>query len=174
LAWGRSQSEIATSLGLDRKRVKKYLRPAIEAALTPGGKLRTREQWAELVRSWWPGLVDTRLRKTTWPQIEPHHEFIKSLLGVVTVATIWQRLRDERGLDVSVASLRRYGPANLPEDGMRSRVTVLRDNPPPVRRFRSTKAIWVRGWTQSAGAGGECGRSPWSWPARGTCSCARC
>jgi transposase len=72
-----------------------------------------------------------RLRQTTWPQIETHHEFIKSLLGVVTVATIWQRLRDEHGLDVSVASLRRCVRANLPEDALRSRVTVLRDDPPP-------------------------------------------
>ena len=94
----------------------------------PGDEPRTGEQWAELVRSWWPGLVDTRLRQTTWPQIETHHEFIKSLLGVVTVATIWQRLRDEHGLDVSVASLRRYVRANLPEDALRSRVTVLRDD----------------------------------------------
>ncbi len=34
---GRSQSEIATSLGVDRKTVKKYLTPAIEAGVSPGG-----------------------------------------------------------------------------------------------------------------------------------------
>jgi transposase len=128
---GRSQSEIATSLGVDRKTVKKYLAPALEAGIVPGDEPRTGEQWAGLVRSWWPGLVDSRLRQTTWPQIEAHHEFIKSLLGVVTVATIWQRLRDEHGLQVSVASLRRYVRANLPEDAQRSRVTVLRDDPAP-------------------------------------------
>ncbi len=128
---GRSQSEIAISLGVDRKTVKKYLAPALAAGLRPGDEPRTGERWAELVRSWWPGLVDTRLRQTTWPQIEEHHEFIKSLLGVVTVATIWQRLRDEHGLQVSVASLRRYVRANLPEDALRARVTVLREDPPP-------------------------------------------
>lgn len=127
---GRSQSEIATSLGLDRKTVKKYLAPALEAGVAPGDEPRSQEQWAALVRSWWPGLVDTRLRQTTWPQIEAHHEFIKSLLGVVTVATIWQRLRDEHGLQVSVASVRRYVRANLPEDALRSKVTVLRESPP--------------------------------------------
>jgi transposase len=127
---GRSQSELAVSLGLDRKTVKKYLVPALAAGITPGDEPRSSESWAVLVRSWWPGLVDARLRQTTWPQIEVHHEFIKSLLGVVTVATIWQRLRDEHGLEVSVASLRRYVRANLPEDVLRSRVTVLRDDPP--------------------------------------------
>ena len=101
---GRSQSEIAISLGVDRKTMKKYLAPALAAGLRPGDEPRTGERWTEQVRAWWPGLVDTRLRQTTWPQIEEHHEFIKSLLGVVTVATIWQRLRDEHGLQVSVAS----------------------------------------------------------------------
>jgi len=128
---GRSQSEVATSLGVDRKTVKKYLAPAIAAGIVPGDQARSGETWAELVRAWWPGLVDARLRQTTWPQIEAHHEVIKSLLGVVTVATIWQRLRDEHGLEVSVASLRRYVRANLPEDTLRSRVTVLRDDLPP-------------------------------------------
>jgi len=48
----------------------------------------------------------------------------------VTVATILQRLRDERGLAVSYASLRRYVAANLPEEVRRAQVTVL--NPYPV------------------------------------------
>jgi DNA-binding CsgD family transcriptional regulator len=33
---GRSQSEVATSLGVDRKTIKKYVTPAIEAGITPG------------------------------------------------------------------------------------------------------------------------------------------
>ena len=37
---GRSQSEIADSLGLDRKTVKKYLTPAIEAGIEPGSGRR--------------------------------------------------------------------------------------------------------------------------------------
>jgi hypothetical protein len=34
---GRSKSELAASLGVDRKTVGKYLRPAELAGLTPGG-----------------------------------------------------------------------------------------------------------------------------------------
>ncbi len=128
---GRSQSEVATSLGVDRKTVKKYLTPAIEAGIVPGDQPRSNEQWAELVRSWWPGLVDTRLRQTTWPQIEVHYQFVVDMLAAgVTQQTIWQRLRDEQGLSASVASLKRYVAANLPEDVLRSRVTVLRETPP--------------------------------------------
>ena len=49
--------------------------------------------------------------------------------GKVTVATIHQRLRDERGLAVSVASLRRYVAANLPEEVRRPQVRVLSLHP---------------------------------------------
>jgi transposase len=48
----------------------------------------------------------------------------------VTVATIHQRLVDEYGLDASVASVRRWVRANLPEQARRAQVTVLRDCPP--------------------------------------------
>jgi transposase len=49
----------------------------------------------------------------------------------VRVATIHQRLRDEHGLDVSVASVRRWVRATLPEQARRGQVTVLGDAPPP-------------------------------------------
>ena len=38
---GRSQAEIAASLGVDRKTVRKYTAPAIAAGLTPGDARRT-------------------------------------------------------------------------------------------------------------------------------------
>ena len=66
----------------------------------------------------------------TWPAIAGHRDYIVSQLEArVTVATIHQRLRDERGLAVSVASLRRYVAANLPEEVRRSQVRVLSLHP---------------------------------------------
>jgi hypothetical protein len=104
---GRSQSEIATSLGLDRKTVKKYLTPAIEAGLEPGGG-RTQAEWSVLVRDWFPRLADTTLRQYRWPLIEQHRDYIvEQLEAGVTKATIHQRLRDEHDLQASVASLKR-------------------------------------------------------------------
>jgi predicted transcriptional regulator len=125
---GRSQSEIATSLGVDRKTVKKYVTPALEAGLhpAPDGPPKPPAEWEELVRAWFPELVDTRLRQTTWPEIEKHRDYITAMLRAgVTKQTIWQRLRDEHGLVASVASFKRYVAANLPEEGLRARVTVL-------------------------------------------------
>jgi transposase len=129
---GRSQSEIAASLGVDRKTVKKYLTRALEAGMAPGGPPRAQAEWAVLVRDWFPELADTRLRQVTWPQIEAHPDYIVAQLELgVTKQTIWQRLHDERGLQASVASLKRWVAANLPEQTMRSRVRVLGNDPPP-------------------------------------------
>jgi transposase len=128
---GRSQSGIADSLGLDRKTVKKYLSPAIEAGLEPGNG-RAQAEWAPLVAEWFPQLADTRLRQVSWPLIEPHRDYIvKQLEEGVTKATIHQRLRDEHGLQASVASVKRWIAANLPEQALRSKVTVLGEDPPP-------------------------------------------
>jgi hypothetical protein len=49
----------------------------------------------------------------------------------VTQATIHQRLRDEHGLAASVASLRRYVAAMLPEELRRAQVVVLGEDVPP-------------------------------------------
>jgi hypothetical protein len=80
--------------------------------------------------AWFPELADTRLRQVTWPAIGKHHEYVcEQLKAGVTVSTVHQRLRDERGLAVSVASFRRYVAANVPEETRRSQVKVLRPWP---------------------------------------------
>lgn len=123
---GRSLSEIAESLGVDRKTVRKYVASAVASSLLPGGRAKSAAQWAELVRAWFPSLVETRLRQITWPEIDKHRDFIVAMLTAgVTKQTIWQRLRDEHGLVASVSSLKRYIDGNLPEEGLRTRVTVL-------------------------------------------------
>src|SRR5216683_3774129 len=124
---GRSKNEVAASLGLSRNTVRKYVAAAEAAGMVPGGAPVSQEKWAELARAWFPELADTRLRQVTWPAIEEHRDYIVAqLAAAVTAATIHQRLADERGLAVSVASLRRYVAANLPEEARRSQVTVLR------------------------------------------------
>jgi len=127
---GRSNSEIAQSLDVDRKTARKYIAAAEAAGMRPGGPAVTEERWAELAREWFPELADTRLRQVTWPAIEAHHDYISGQLQAgVTVTTVHQRLRDERGLAVSISSFRRYVTANLPEETRRSQVKVLRPYP---------------------------------------------
>jgi transposase len=124
---GRSKNEIAGSLGLSRNTVRKYLAAAEAAGMVRGGPPVSQQEWGRLAREWFPELADTSLRQVTWPAIAAHRDYIVGQLAAgVTMATIWQRLRDEHGLAVSVASLRRYVAANLPEEARRSQVTVLR------------------------------------------------
>ena len=128
---GRSLSEMSESLDVDRKTLRKYIAPAVAAGITPGsGPARSEQEWVELVRDWFPQLADTRLRQVTWPAIAAHRDYIvEQLEAGVTQATVWQRLRDERSLAVSIASFRRYVAANVPEETRRSQVRVLDPHP---------------------------------------------
>ncbi|MFB8035501.1 hypothetical protein ACFC5Z_21625 [Streptomyces sp. NPDC056004] len=128
---GRSKSELAASLGVDRKTVRKYLAPAEAAGISPGGPPMSEADWTKLIKEWFPGLIDRRLRQVTWPDIDQHRDYIKSLLGTVTVSTIHQRLRDEHKLQVSISSFRRWVHATLPDEVAKSQVTVLRDEIEP-------------------------------------------
>jgi len=127
---GRSKNEMAASLGVDRKTLRKYIAPAEAAGIIPGGVPKSEQEWAELVRGWFPQLADTRLRQVTWPAIGEHHDYITGQLKAgVRMSTIHQRLRDEHGLAVSVQSFRRYVAANVPEETRRSQVVVWNPRP---------------------------------------------
>jgi Mu transposase-like protein/integrase-like protein len=122
-----AKNQIAESLGLDRKTVRKYLAPAEAQGLAPGGPPVSAAEWRERAAGWFPELADARLRQVTWPEIEKHHGFITGQLQAgVTVKTIHQRLTDEHQLAASYASLRRYVAANVPEEVRREQVRVLR------------------------------------------------
>src|SRR6266487_2812172 len=89
---GRSISEVSTSLGVDRKTIRKYLAPAVAVGMAPGGPVLSQQEWATLVMGWFPQLTDTALRQVTWPAIAVHHEYITAQLKAgVRQATIHQR-----------------------------------------------------------------------------------
>jgi hypothetical protein len=62
----RSNSEVATSLGVDAKTVRKYLKPAERSGIVPGGLRMAAEDWTKLIRSWFPELTDRRAQ-ALWP-----------------------------------------------------------------------------------------------------------
>src|SRR5277367_2703306 len=127
---GRSQRQLAESLGIDRKTIAKYLAPAIAESLTPGGEPITEQAWTAHIARWFPEVADPGLRATTWPGIEVHRDRIRGWLAAeVSAATIAQRLRDEYGVSASESSVRRWISANLSEEAAREKVTVAR---PPV------------------------------------------
>jgi len=123
---GRAKVEVARSLGVDAKTVRKYVHAAEAAGLAPGGPPVTAEQWREMARRWFPSLSDTRLRQPSWGKIALHHDRIGELLGVVPVSVIHQRLADETGLEASVASLRRYVRRHFPGHARQAEVELWR------------------------------------------------
>ena len=123
---GRPKSVVASSLGIDPKTVRKYVAKAAEAGLAPGGAALGRAAWAELVRGWFPELVDAKARSRTFGPIEAERERIAEMLKTNTVTTVHQRLCDEHGLAVGISSFRRYVVSEFPDESLRDRVTVLR------------------------------------------------
>jgi transposase len=128
---GDSVSQVARALGLDRKTVRKYAGRAEAAGMVPGGSQLSQAEWAEKVREWFPELTDPRARSSAFGEIARHHDYVAEHLGETTLATIHQRLRDEHGLTVSIASLRRYVRLEFAEEAAEDQATVLRDDPPP-------------------------------------------
>lgn len=128
---GRPKSVVAASLGIDPKTVRKYVAPAEAAGLVPGGPPLSRAEWAELVRGWFPELVDARARSLTFPLIEPFRERVGEMIKTNTVTTVHQRLRDEQGLAVGISSFRRYVAGEFPDETTRGQVTVLRPEVDP-------------------------------------------
>lgn len=128
---GRRMGELSSSLRVDPKTVRKYTGPALAAGLAPGTPALAAERWSALVEEWFPELVDTSGRQSTWAEFEPHRRRIENWMGVITVTTMHQRLRDDHGVGASESSLRRYIRASFAEQVARQAVVVLRDTPPP-------------------------------------------
>jgi hypothetical protein len=123
---GRPKAVVARSVGVDRSTVDKYVAAAIAAGLSPGGASLSRAEWSELVRGWFPELVEARSRSLTFSSIHEHHGRIEEMLKTNTATTVHQRLRDEHGLSVSISSFRRYLWLEFPDEVTADKVTVPR------------------------------------------------
>jgi transposase len=117
---------------VDRNTVRKYTGAAQEAGVQPGQAPISAARWAELVGQWFPQLASTELQHPRFAEIAPFHGLIGEMRTTNTVTTVHQRLRDERGLGVSITTFRRYVWATMPDhQAGRARVTVRKDDPPP-------------------------------------------
>src|SRR5206468_10880270 len=71
---GRPKVEVARSLGVDVKTVRRYVAPAEAAGMAPGGPPVTEEQWRVLARGWVPQIAGTGIRQVSWREIAGHHD----------------------------------------------------------------------------------------------------
>ena len=76
---GRPKVEVARSLGVDAKTVRRYVAPAEAAGMAPGGPPVSEEQWRALARQWFPQLAGTGIRQVSWREIAVHHDRIAGL-----------------------------------------------------------------------------------------------
>ncbi|MGW3915207.1 hypothetical protein ACWEBX_27335 [Streptomyces sp. NPDC005070] len=155
---GCSKRELAASLGVDRKTIRKYLAPMEAAGITPGEPPMGEANWAKLIRVWFPELSNSRLRQLIWPEIDQHRDYIQNLPGTVTVTTIHQQLRDEHKLEVSISAFRRWIHATLPEETRRSQFTVLRDDIEPGEEAQIDYGFW--GGEPTLGPASDTGPGP--------------
>lgn len=104
---GLPKARIAREVGCDRKTVRKYVHTAERRGLTPGPPLSASE-WTAYIQSWFPEVVDTRVRRVTRRELDEHRDHIAALCASMSTAAAHRVLRTEHGVSASLASLRRY------------------------------------------------------------------
>ena len=127
---GGSARHLARSLGMGRDRVRAIIGAARAAGLSPGEPLLTRQEWEARV----PALFVDRLSSTMTEQrqeLARYHKAIAASLATNTAQTVWQRLRDEQGLTVSIRTFRRYVRERIPGGVDPDRITVRKEVTPP-------------------------------------------
>ena len=127
----RSLRQIARSLGVDRNTVRKYVGLAVSLGYRPGEAKLSIQEWTAILKDHAPEIAVPAKRSAVWAEIARYHEAIASGLLTNTVATVWQRLHDEQGLQASARTFHRYVQEHFPDRAGRMLPTVRRDDPPP-------------------------------------------
>jgi transposase len=126
---GRSERQLARSFGMGRNRVARILAAAEAAGLSPASPPLSRAEWEMRVPELFPDRVHARAGEQE-RRVALLHDLVVAGLETNRASTVWQRLRDEQGLTVSVATFRRYVRKHVravrPED-----VTIRKAPTPP-------------------------------------------
>jgi transposase len=127
---GRSICAISRSLGVCRATVRKYVYAA-EARGYHQGDPTPPQGWKVFLKEVIPRPPDPSTRSEVFAKLLPYQDEIRAALATTKAATIWQRLRDEKGVKVSQPSFYRYLSCFLSDAWKKPRITVRRDDPPP-------------------------------------------
>jgi hypothetical protein len=104
---GRSICAISRSLGVCRATVRKYVYAA-EARGYHQGDPTPPQGWKVFIAEVIPRPPDPSTRSETFARLLPYQDEIRAALATTKASTIWQRLRDEKGVKVSLPSFYRY------------------------------------------------------------------
>lgn len=131
---GRSDRQIAKSLGVGRNTIAKFTAVAEAAGYHSGQPQRSPSEWDEFVRANFPDYADyadNQHQPPIFAQIAPFHDQIVEALKKNRPSTVWQRLHAENHLPGSLPTFYRYLEYACPEGYHPIAITVLRDDPPP-------------------------------------------
>ena len=126
---GRSICAISRSLGVCRATIRKYVYAA-EARGYHQGDPTPPQGWKAFLAEVIPRPPDPSTRSEAFAKLLPYQEDIRAALATTKASTIWQRLRDEKGVRVSIPSFYRYLSCFLSDVWKKPRITVRRDEPP--------------------------------------------
>ena len=127
---GRSICAISRSLGVCRVTIRKYVY-AVEARGYHQGEPTPAQGWKAFIAEVIPKPPDPSTRSEVFARLLPFQDEIRIALTTTKAATIWQRLRDEKGVKVSQPSFYRYLSCYLTDVWKKPCITVRRDDPPP-------------------------------------------
>lgn len=111
---GKGFRSIVRSLGVDRNTVRKYIRAAVEAGFKQDGQ-NTPEEWKAFVREHFPEVIDQTARSGCFGELDKYRDYIAEGLATNCMSTVWRRLCEATGLDVSISTFRRYVRTVMPD-----------------------------------------------------------
>ena len=128
---GKSLRAIAQSLAVGRKTIRKYIRAAIKAGFRQDGQ-NTPDEWKAFIKRHFPETVDQKARSSWFGELDRYRDYIAEGFETNRMSTVWQRLCEATGLDVSVSTFRRYVRATMPNVRLTpDQVVVYRPEVPP-------------------------------------------
>ncbi len=129
---GSGVSAIACALGYTRPTVRKYVQAGEAAGLIRGAQRRREAGWEQLARTVVERVAAIRVPGAASGEVARFHTYLAEHVGKARPSVLYQRLRDDAGLQVSWGTFYRYLRQHWPEqDKALPRVTVRLDDPPP-------------------------------------------
>jgi transposase len=127
---GRSICAISRSLDVARATVRKYVYAAEARGYRQGDPVPP-QGWKAFIAEVIPRPPDPATRSLVFAALLPYQEEIRAALATTKPSTIWQRLRDEKRIEVSKPSFYRYLSCFMADIWRKPRITVRRDDPAP-------------------------------------------
>jgi transposase len=133
VAWdsGENVSTIARRLGYTRPTVRKYIRAAEREGLRRGGERRGEAAWESVTVRAMARVAQQRAPGVVAREVSAYHAYLAERVGTIQLSVLYQRLRQEQGLQASWGTFHRYVAAHWPGRlARRPRPTIRLADPP--------------------------------------------